>query len=127
MQENSFRPGEVAIFEGVERAREEVERYYIARTDELASIEAGDPHATQDDIELAQRLHLEEQQAAARQSTRSEQLERTEAHLPAGRELYTSEPIVDRKSVFVGHAFEVRRPAEVQQVVVSSASASSVV
>ena len=117
MREDSFRPGEVAVFEGVERAREEIERYYMARTNELASIEAADPHATQDDLELAQRLQLEERQAITRQM-KPEQSERVDAQLPAGRKLYTGEPITDRKSVFVGHAFEVREPAEVQQVVV---------
>ena len=123
MREDSFRPGEVAVFEGVERAREEIERYYVARKNELASIEAADPHANQDDLELSRRLQLEERHAATRQSG-PEQTELLDAQLPAGRELYTSEPIVDRKSIFVGHAFEVRRPAEVQQVVVRVCLAS---
>lgn len=118
MHDDAFRQGEVAIFEGVEKAREEVERYYVEKKDQLAAIEAVDPHSTQNDLELANQLQYEEQRSLQESSQPIPQAQI--ASLPEGRKLFTSEPIVDRKSIFVGHAFEIRHPSEVSQVVVST-------
>jgi hypothetical protein len=120
MQEGAFSPGEVAIFQGVERAREAISSYYERKTNELAAKEAENPHSTQDDLELATKLQYEEQESRQAQQTSSHAggTSTAPASMPAGRKLYTSEPIVDRKSIFVGHAFELQQPSEVAQVVV---------
>ena len=120
MQEGAFTPGEVAIFEGVERAREAISSYYERKMNELAVKEAENPHATQEDFESVNRLRYEEQEAARDASLlASWDGKHVTPKLPEGRKLYTSEPIIDRKSVFVGHAIEIHQPAEVSQVVVS--------
>lgn len=84
--------------------------------DELEAKKAVDDHSTQEDLEYAQHLQYEEDVAAATAS-----LSRTtvseEASLPEGCKLYSSEPIIDRKSVFIGHVCKITSPSDVTKVV----------
>lgn len=116
MREDAWHEGEVAVFEGIERAREECDNFLAMKLNELEAKKAVDDHSTQEDLEYAQTLQYEEDVAAATASlSRTTVIE--EAKLPEGHKLYTSEPIMDRKSVFIGHACKITSPSDVPKVV----------
>lgn len=116
MHEDAWHEGEVAIFEGIERAREECDDFLNTKLTELDAKKAVDDHTTQEDLELARKLQLEEDASEALAAT-PRQVERQQAKLPEGCKLFTSEPIMDRKSVFIGHACRITSPSDVSQVV----------
>lgn len=123
MQEGAFNPGDAAIFEGVERARETVAVYYERKISELAAKEAANPHTSQEDVDAAietQRLEQECRQLSSTSQTPVNESKRPP--LPEGRTLFSSEPITDRKSVFVGHAIAIESPSEVALAVVGCAT-----
>lgn len=119
MQEGAFTAGEVAVFEGVEQAREAVSAYYERKIRELAAKEAKNPHATQEDLDHEVRTQQADQRSQDVAVKKSANGHERAPRLPEGRKLYTSESIIDRKSVFVGHAIELHHPSEVSSVVVS--------
>lgn len=114
LQEGAWTEGEVAIFEGIERAREVCETFYDSRQADLQAKKAVDDHATQDDLELARQLQYEED--SARSHFNHANITREAVRLPDGCKLYTSDPIIDRKSVFIGHACKLTHPSEVDQI-----------
>lgn len=115
MHEDAWHEGEVAVFEGIERAREDCESFLNDKLAELEAKKAVDDHTTQEDLEYARQLQLEEDMARAELVPKV--ASRQEARLPEGCKLYTSEPIIDRKSVFIGHACKIKSPKEVSQIV----------
>jgi hypothetical protein len=117
MHEDTWREGEVAVFEGIERAREECDSFLNDKLSELEAKKALDEHTTQEDIEFARHLKLEETTARADAVPKAALRQEEEAGLPEGCKLYTSEPITDRKSVFIGHACKINSPTDVSQIV----------
>lgn len=116
LREDAWHEGEVAVFGGIERAREECDDFLNAKLDELDAKKAIDDHSTQEDLEYAQNLQYEEEVAAAAASLSKTAIS-GEANLPDGCKLFTSEPIVDRKSVFIGHACKITSLSDVSKVV----------
>lgn len=115
MHEDTWREGEVAVFEGIERAREECDSFLNDKLSELEVKKVNDDHTTEEDLEQARQMQNEENAARAEAVPRiAPQLE---AELPEGCKLYTSEPILDRKSVFIGYACKITSPADVSRVV----------
>lgn len=117
MHEGAWSPGQVAIFEGIERAREECEAFYERKVAALAEKEAANPHATQEDLDAAQQEALQQHYSQNQPSNQNASVASVYPALPEGCEIYTSEPIIDRRSIFVGHACRLRTPSEVGQVV----------
>lgn len=101
--------GMIAIFEGVENVRERVGRWYSRRIEELQT------------GELIRELEKEENRKdnpTEGQKKAPGVTEYTSAQhaprLPDGVEIVTSEPITDRKSVFVGHCARITDPSQVR-------------
>lgn len=118
MREDAWHEGEVAVFEGIERAREECDNFLNTKLAELDAKKAVDDHTTQADLEYARQLQEEEDEVAATTATLSRAtIHQEAAKLPEGCKLFTSEPIMDRKSVFVGHACKITSPSDVSRVV----------
>ena len=84
---------------------------------ELDAKKAVDDHSTQADLEYARQLQAEEDNLASTTITSSKVTNSEEAKLPEGCKLFTSEPIMDRKSVFIGHACKITSPSDVLKVV----------
>jgi hypothetical protein len=115
LRDDIWLEGSVAVFEGIERAREQCDAYLISKLADIDEKKITDFHSTQDDLEIARHLQYEEEIIQAESQLRTVKLE--EAKLPEGCKLFTSDPITDRKSVFIGHACRIKSPAEVSQVV----------
>lgn len=120
----------MAIFEGIERAKEICEAFIQDKRNELVAKEAANPHATQNDSELARELQYEQQERDADPSLLGQQMVTSSgAHaagqpngsavqkLPSYCKIFTSDAIVDRKSVFIGHACSLEDPEDVSKVV----------
>jgi len=115
MHEDTWHEGEVAVFEGIERAREECDSFLNDKLSDLENKKVNDDHTTQEDLEHARQQQNEEDTARAEALPRI--AHQIEAELPKGCKLYASEPILDRKSVFIGHACKITSPADVSRVV----------
>ena len=99
-------------------AREKCDAFTKHKRSQMAQLEAANPHNTQHDIMESESLHKQEQ---------LRQFPSTNGHLsaqspdslklPEGCKLFTSEPIIDRKSVFVGYACLISHPADVSKVI----------
>jgi hypothetical protein len=102
LHEGSWRPGDAAIFEGVEHVREVVGRWYDVKVSEKAALalqrEEEKQHQHQQQQGSEQPAVVDATAAPFRAIPPPSQLE-----LPKGVKLVSSEPVVDRKSVFVGH------------------------
>ena len=115
MHPGAWEEGEVAIFEGVEKAREICEHFMLLRKSELEAKEAASPHSNKHDHSVNHRIHEDKMRESIHPATLTVPL--VLAALPVGCKLFPSEPIIDRKSVFVGHACTIQYPSDVSQVV----------
>lgn len=101
--------GDVCVFDGIEHTRERCATWYTARLDH----------------ERAAQLQREENQPHA-PSPKPNSVPRAQATIPAPQEKVVplpanitfaeAEPIVDRKSVFIGRAFRISHPNEVPAI-----------
>jgi hypothetical protein len=99
-------PGEVCVFDGLQSVLERVVNWYEQR---LESNKAGEALRVQSHLHL-----LETAEAEGNPSTSSIALPNTQTvALLEGIKLVEAEPIVDRKSAFVGRACRISDPAQV--------------
>lgn len=115
-----FVPGEVAVFDGIENVRDVVQRWYeghlnaaaaaeLVREDEKAQAHNKSPQeAALDDgaTEAFSTLNLSD---PARESIAA-------VKLPDGVQIFSSEPVHDRKSTFIGHACALTHPSQVRNL-----------
>ncbi|PVG00459.1 UPF0029-domain-containing protein [Serendipita vermifera] len=103
-----FKPGEVAIFDGIENVREVVQKWYEDRLNANKAAELlredSKPHS-----------HTPPDQTEADSVVSS--TPRNAAELPEGVFIWVSEPVVDRKSTFIGRACRITHPSEVPQII----------
>lgn len=100
----------MAIFDGVENLREVIQRWYEDRLSARTAAELqredekthGDKNPTADPT-------LEDEHFQSTGVT----LAATPSELPDGVQVWVSEPIVDRKSTFIGRACRVTHPSQV--------------
>lgn len=97
-------PGELVLWAAIEAGREEVGHWYAVRADDKAvkDLERKDERAP-----AAPEEHLPPQHHA-------EPVPVPRLSLPVGTEVFSSAAIVDRKSVFVGHAARLNDLSEVR-------------
>lgn len=105
-----FTPREVAIFDGVENLREVIQRWYEERLSALdaAKSQKGDEKGHGDENPDGD-LVLEDEHI----SSTGTSLTATQSELPDGVQIWVSEPIVDRKSTFIGRACQITHPSQV--------------
>ncbi|KAH9947199.1 ribosomal protein S5 domain 2-type protein [Amylocystis lapponica] len=98
--------GAVCVFDGLERVREACEKWV---GDRLSAVKIGE--LVREDGRPGQ-----EEGAQERRSEHHEEDVHVPMHveIPAGVEIVESEPIVDRKSVFIGRACKITDPSQVQ-------------
>lgn len=109
-----FVPDQVAIFDGIENVREIVMRWYEDRLKKDAAAELR--------REDEKHIHTEDPQSDTPLEN-SDIIEFTidttqnpPPQLPEGVHIWVSEPIVDRKSTFIGRACQITHPSQVQQI-----------
>ena len=102
--------GDVCVFDALEYVRERVTKWYIDKLSEATGKEI----LRQDDEEKEERnpSHLVHVQMNPSFSP-SSGISAEPKPLPVGLELAVSEPIVDRKSIFVGRACKISHPDQV--------------
>ncbi|KZT71541.1 UPF0029-domain-containing protein [Daedalea quercina L-15889] len=107
-------PGGVCVFDGVEWVREACVRWLGERMSERRAGEMlrEDERAAEGRGETSQEV---EKVDAGEGQRRVEQSE-AEARLPEGVEFVVAEPIVDRKSVFIGRACRITHPSQVPMI-----------
>ncbi|TFY50464.1 hypothetical protein EVJ58_g11039, partial [Rhodofomes roseus] len=107
-------PGGVCVFDGVEWVRETCARWLEERMSERRAGEI-----LREDERADARDEPEEAEGrvkAVEERVKSvEQLE-AEARMPEGVEFVVAEPIVDRKSVFIGRACQITHPSQVSTI-----------
>ena len=99
---NIWQPGLPAIFDCIETARESCDRLLNTRERPVAA------HAV--------KAH-EDADSNAAPSTAKPVVPPSATTTPLKHPIYSSQPIVDRKSIFVGHACRLEGPEDVQGVV----------
>ncbi|KAI0307131.1 Aldehyde/histidinol dehydrogenase [Multifurca ochricompacta] len=99
-------PGMVCVFDGLENVTGRVVQWYEQR---LESMKAGEELREQNHPHLAERPHLDGSFTTSLPLSLNPQ----SVELPGGIELVEAEPIVDRKSVFVGRACRISDPSQV--------------
>jgi hypothetical protein len=104
-----FVPGEVAIFDGIENVKEVVQQWYEGH------LSAGAAAALLREEEKGQSILPAEADGSDEVTTdqphSSANPDTTE--LPGGVHIWVSEPIVDRKSTFIGRACQITHPSQV--------------
>ncbi|CDZ98224.1 Uncharacterized conserved protein [Phaffia rhodozyma] len=99
-----FVSGDVAVWEGLEHVRGICQEWYTNNTITISELSATrDAAHPQKSTPSSSRPSSPPQQPASRLPTQ----------LPEGIVIYTSEPIVDRKSVFIGRAVQITDPAHI--------------
>ncbi|EJU06289.1 imprinted and ancient [Dacryopinax primogenitus] len=107
-----FRLGEVAVFDGVESTKERVGRWFEEEKGR------GEALAVQREMERERQTGSETPKAREEPPAPRVPMEvQVTAELPDGIELIVAEPIIDRKSVFVGRACKITHPSQVPPVI----------
>ncbi|KAG9019680.1 eIF2 kinase Gcn2p negative regulator [Tulasnella sp. 427] len=106
-------PGDVAVFDGIEHVKVILGEWYSER---LSSGLARQLEHEQEHEGTLQR-HKSETDHVPEASVEIAEAASAQASLPPGIKLFESEPIIDRKSVFVARACVITDPAQVQQIV----------
>jgi hypothetical protein len=108
-----FTAGEVAIFDGIENAREVVQKWYEHRlnTNKAAELLREDSKAhSHSTIDPEHQVDAEfEANNIVSSSTPNT------AELPEGVFIWVSDPVTDRKSTFIGRACRITHPSEVRE------------
>lgn len=107
--------GEVAVFDGIERTRENIQRWYEERLSENTLREV-----MREDGKSRHPHQVEATSASQAKGTDSTTGDGIAAEpglplvpLPDGIDIYEAEPITDRKSTFVGRACRITHPSQV--------------
>jgi hypothetical protein len=97
-----FSPDIICVFDGVQSALDRCQKWYEERLSEATAAEA---------IREEQRGHHEASEGTT--EVRSAARLPRQAQIPEGVQVYVSEPIVDRKSSFIGRACRISDPSQV--------------
>jgi len=109
-------PGGVCVFDGVEWVREACVRWLEERMSELKAGEIlREDERAEGRGEAEERTEERERVEADERKKRAEQSE-AEARMPEGVDFTVAEPIVDRKSVFIGRACRITHPSQVPMI-----------
>ncbi|KAK7033602.1 hypothetical protein VNI00_012839 [Paramarasmius palmivorus] len=100
-------PDVVCVFDGIQNVLERCVKWYEER---LSAEKAGEL-LREDEKEATHSNH--QQAPPPSQNHREQDFEPPLAHLPEGIEIFEAEPIVDRKSSFVGRACAISDPSQV--------------
>jgi hypothetical protein len=100
-------PDVVCVFDGIQNVLERCVKWYEER---LSAEKAGEL-LREDEKEAIHSNH--QQPPPLSQNHRGQDFEPPLAHLPEGIEIFEAEPIVDRKSSFVGRACAISDPSQV--------------
>ena len=98
-------PDTVCIFDGIEWVKERCLKWY----EERLSDEKAHEILREDDVKKQEDVDLETPDS----QRRAELLRPEYVELPKGVEIFVSEPVVDRKSVFIGRACRITDPSQV--------------
>jgi hypothetical protein len=111
--------GEVAVFDGVERAREIIQRWYEERVSESTVREMMREDGKAQHVH--QIIAIPDLQAKSAGSPTGDGTAAGSGpplvQLPEGIEIYEAEPITDRKSSFVGRACRITHPSQVRRTI----------
>ncbi|KZT62858.1 imprinted and ancient [Calocera cornea HHB12733] len=110
-----FRPGEVAVFDGLESVKERVGAWFGEERDRELAMELAREHGREREHPPGSGSSTPKPKEAIVVSVPRE-LD-VQAELPEGIELIVAEPLVDRKSVFVGRACRITHPSQVPPVI----------
>ncbi|KAL1721668.1 Aldehyde/histidinol dehydrogenase [Schizophyllum commune] len=105
-----FIPGLVCVFDGVQHILEHLTQWY---EEHLSAEKAGDLQRELEKEAHAEQVHAAEQNDASRHAPRVVVPREPPPPLPEGTEIFEAEPIVDRKSVFIGRAVRITHPSQV--------------
>lgn len=108
-----FRPGEVAIFDGVESVKERVGVWVGEEKDRDLAAELAREHDREREHPAGGSSAAGGKEAVVSVTRVLEVL----PELPEGIELVVAEPIVDRKSLFVGRACRITHPSQVPPII----------
>lgn len=109
-----FVPGQVAIFDGIENVREVVMRWYEDRLSRDAAAELrreDEKHLHTEDLRPDIPFDGPDAPEMAEEFRPNAPVD-----LPEGVQIWVSEPIVDRKSTFIGRACQITHPSQVKQI-----------
>lgn len=104
--------GEVAVFDGIERTREIIQRWYEERLSETTLREVMREDGKAQHVHQVEAI-LASQEKGTDSSTGDAIAVGPLVALPDGIEIYEAEPITDRKSSFVGRACRITHPSQV--------------
>ncbi|KZO98061.1 UPF0029-domain-containing protein [Calocera viscosa TUFC12733] len=110
-----YREGEVAVFDGLESVKERVGRWFGEEKDREVANDLAREHEREREHPSGSGSSTPKPKEAVTVSMPRE-LE-VQAELPEGIELVVAEPLVDRKSVFVGRACRITHPSQVPPVI----------
>ncbi|KAG8759233.1 eIF2 kinase Gcn2p negative regulator [Serendipita sp. 396] len=106
-----FMPGEVAIFDGVENLREVIQQWY---EDRLNATAAADLQREDERAHAhAQAVATQEEEIPSQIQAMHSSLSAAPSELPDGLQIWVSDPVVDRKSTFIGRACRITHPTQV--------------
>lgn len=108
-----WNPGDVAVFDGVEHVKGSLGEWYS----ELLSSSIARQLEHEQEHEAALQKQRPETEHVAEASIELAETASPQVNLPPGIQLFESEPIVDRKSVFVARACIITDPAQVAQII----------
>ncbi|KAL1743115.1 hypothetical protein HDZ31DRAFT_83657 [Schizophyllum fasciatum] len=107
-----FAPGTVCVFDGIQHVLEHLTQWY---EEHLSAERAGD---LQREFEKEQHVEqVNDASAHSRHERRVVQSSSPPPPLPDGIEIFEAEPILDRKSVFIGRAVRITHPSQVPIIV----------
>lgn len=99
----------VCVFDGLENARERCGKWYGERLGEEVALELQREDEREKGHTVTNSGRLQEQHYDAERGQEST----VPAPLPSGVEFFISEPLVERKSVFIGRACRINDPSQV--------------
>lgn len=101
----------VCVFDGLENARERCGKWYGERLSEEEALELHREDEREKGCTITSSNRLPEQDREAEASVE------VRAPLPIGVEFFIAEPLVERKSVFIGRACRIDDPSQVRRLV----------
>ena len=108
--------GEVAVFDGIERTREIIQRWYKERLNESTVREMMREDGKAQHVEVVSASQAEGRDLPTRDGIVADP-GLPLVPLPEGIEMYEAEPIIDRKSSFIGRACRITHPEQASSTI----------
>lgn len=103
----------MAIFDGIENVKEAVVAFYEER---LSAGLAAELHREEERNQATMPSKHDDQPNASPEDESRSVSDRSATELPEGVHIWTAQPIVDRKSTFVGRACQITHPSQVPRI-----------